>query len=247
MTRTQYPRAPQSKAPIPRPAGIVGRFAGAVGKAIRLLFVSFLMSVLIEWVGMHLWWTEMGSDHSRQMVEVEARFLGENLSSSWARSRALLAIGMQLAELVDTIKESNALAPAARWWQRARARVSSSADWRRLKRAASPYVSAALNVLALYRIRLTVLFLAAPLFLMLILVGLVDGLVQRDLRRWGGGRESAYVYHYAKRSNVFFLGLGAVVYLASPVSLHPSLVLLPFAIACAITVAVTASRFKKYL
>ena len=82
---------------------------------------------------------------------------------------------------------------------------------------------------------------------MLMVVGLVDGLVQRDLRRWGGGRESAYVYHYAKRSNLFFLGLGAVVYLAIPVSLHPAMVLVPFAAACATTVGVTASRFKKYL
>ena len=40
------------------------------------------------------------------------------------------------------------------------------------------------------------------MFVLLTWVGLVDGLVQCDLRRWGGGRESSYVYHYAKREGV---------------------------------------------
>ena len=39
-----------------------------------------------------------------------------------------------------------------------------------------------------------------PVFVLFTLVALVDGLVRRDLRRWGGGRESSFVYHYAKQS-----------------------------------------------
>jgi len=78
-------------------------------------------------------------------------------------------------------------------------------------------------------------------------VALVDGFVQRDLRRWGGGRESSFVYHWAKRSALPLLVLSWVIYLALPVSLHPSLVVLPFATLFALSVAVTASSFKKYL
>lgn len=218
-----------------------------MGRVLRLLFVSLLVSIVIEWAGMHLWWSDLGSNHSRQMVEAESRFLKENLSSTWARSAPAIAAGRLLTGLGDTLKRSTVLAPVSRWWHCAQSRVSSSPHWRKLQRVSNPYVRAAGNVLQLYGIRLTVLVMAAPLFLMLILVGLVDGLVQRDLRRWGGGRESAYVYHYAKRSNLFFLGLGAIVYLAIPVSLHPSMVLVPFAVVCAVTVGVTASRFKKYL
>jgi hypothetical protein len=36
-------------------------------------------------------------------------------------------------------------------------------------------------------------------FVLFTLVALVDGLVRLDLRRWGGGRESSFVYHYAKQ------------------------------------------------
>jgi hypothetical protein len=38
-----------------------------------------------------------------------------------------------------------------------------------------------------------------------------------------------------------------VVYLACPVSVHPSLVILPFAVLFAAALAVTVSTFKKYL
>jgi len=78
-------------------------------------------------------------------------------------------------------------------------------------------------------------------------VALVDGFVQRDLRRWGGGRESSFVYHWAKRSALPLLVLSWVVYLALPFSLHPTFVILPFAAPFALSVAVTASSFKKYL
>jgi len=75
------------------------------------------------------------------------------------------------------------------------------------------------------------------------LVALVDGLVQRDLRRWGGGRESSFVYHYAKKEALPLVVLTWVTYLALPLTF----VILPFASLFALTVAVTASTFKKYL
>jgi integrating conjugative element membrane protein (TIGR03747 family) len=79
------------------------------------------------------------------------------------------------------------------------------------------------------------------------LVALVDGFVKRDLRRWGGGRESSFVYHWAKRSAMPLLVLSWVIYLALPFSLHPTFIVLPFAALFALSVSVTASTFKKYL
>ena len=86
-----------------------------------------------------------------------------------------------------------------------------------------------------------------PVFAMFALVAIVDGLVKRDLRRWGGGRESSFVYHWAKRSALPLLVLTWVIYLAFPVSVHPSFIVLPFAMLFALSVTVTASSFKKYL
>jgi hypothetical protein len=54
------------------------------------------------------------------------------------------------------------------------------------------------------------------------------------------------VYHWAKRSALPLLVSTWVVYLALPFSLHPSFVVLPFAMLFALSVAVTASTFKKH-
>jgi integrating conjugative element membrane protein (TIGR03747 family) len=109
------------------------------------------------------------------------------------------------------------------------------------------FVMAAMQVTQLFSVRLAILTLAMPVFLLFSLVALVDGLVQRDLRRWGGGRESSFVYHYAKKATLPLVVITWVVYLALPFSLHPTFVVLPFAMLFALSVAVTASTFKKYL
>ncbi|CDL13820.1 putative membrane protein [Klebsiella pneumoniae IS46] len=40
---------------------------------------------------------------------------------------------------------------------------------------------------------------ALPQFVLTIVIGLIDGLVRRDLRRFGAGHESGFVYHHARR------------------------------------------------
>ena len=109
------------------------------------------------------------------------------------------------------------------------------------------YILAALQITQVFALRLAILLLATPVFLLFGVMALVDGLVRRDLRRWGGGRESSFVYHWSKRSALPLLVTAWVIYLALPFSLHPSWVILPFATLFALCIAITASSFKKYL
>jgi integrating conjugative element membrane protein (TIGR03747 family) len=81
-------------------------------------------------------------------------------------------------------------------------------------------------------VRLAVLLLATPVFLLLGLVGLTDGLIERDRRRFGGARETGFVYHHAKRLVAPSVAAAWVLYLAMPTSVHSSLVILPFAGLC---------------
>jgi integrating conjugative element membrane protein (TIGR03747 family) len=92
-----------------------------------------------------------------------------------------------------------------------------------------------------------VLVLSIPLFVLAFIVGGTDGLVRRDLRRFGAGRESSVIYHRAKQMVVPLIIAPWVVYLAWPVSVHPSLILIPCAVALGLAVLVTAATFKKYL
>jgi len=104
-----------------------------------------------------------------------------------------------------------------------------------------------MQVPQVFSVRLAILMLATPVFLLFSLVALVDSLVRRDLRRWGGGGESSFVYHYAKKTVLPLVVIGWVMYLALQLSLHPTFIALPFAMLFAFAVAVTVSTFKEYL
>ncbi|MDO8864040.1 TIGR03747 family integrating conjugative element membrane protein [Haliea sp. E1-2-M8] len=117
----------------------------------------------------------------------------------------------------------------------------------RLYQPIGEFILAALQITQVFALRVAILMLATPVFLLFGTVALVDGLVRRDLRRWGGGRERSSVYHWSKRSALPLLVRAWVVYLALPFSLHPSWVILPFATLFALCIAITANSFKKYL
>lgn len=64
-------------------------------------------------------------------------------------------------------------------------------------------------------VRLVALSLTPPIFFTAAFVGLISGLVRRDLRRFGAGRESEFIWFILP-----FAVLPWVVYLALPVSMH---------------------------
>ncbi len=96
-------------------------------------------------------------------------------------------------------------------------------------------------------IKLMILLAAMPLFALAMIAGLIDGLNQRAIRTACLGRESSYVFHrlnhYFKKGLVIVL----LVWLAMPISITPAYVFIPIGLLLALMVAMTASRFKKYL
>jgi integrating conjugative element membrane protein (TIGR03747 family) len=109
------------------------------------------------------------------------------------------------------------------------------------------YLIASAYTVLVFLVRLLVLTLTLPLLLLAAFVGLVDGLVRRDVRSFGAGRESGFVYHRARATLMPLAVLPWVIYLALPVSVHPLLVLLPSAMLLGGAVDIAAATFKKYL
>ena len=95
--------------------------------------------------------------------------------------------------------------------------------------------------------RLVVVVLTLPAYAMIGVMSLVDGLVQRDLRRFGGGLESGLLYHHLKAMLRPMLSLPIFLYLISPWSLHPTTIFVPFVLGFGYFVQRTVARFKKYL
>jgi Domain of unknown function (DUF4400) len=83
-----------------------------------------------------------------------------------------------------------------------------------------PAMQVAMLATKLYGLRLA-LWLSAVLPMALgYAVGMVDGLVERSIRRYSGGRESATLYHRAKYAIAGAVGLWLFVYVCMPMTLE---------------------------
>jgi integrating conjugative element membrane protein (TIGR03747 family) len=92
-----------------------------------------------------------------------------------------------------------------------------------------------------------IVLLALPMFLILITVGVVDGLVQRDIRKFQCARESTYIFHRIKRSWAGYFFVLLWLYLVCPLALSPLWFLLPMAMGLTVLIQMGVTSFKKYL
>jgi integrating conjugative element membrane protein (TIGR03747 family) len=237
-------------APPPRPS-LAAKLVLLPFHLFGVLCGSLLLSITIECIGVAFFWPEQGEGHARAMLDYELGQFSEHFRQS--------ALVSEPGKVARTWVES------AHEWLFVRSGLT---DWRRevSLRAGTPararnfrehlgraYLFAETCVIAsayaslVFLLRLLVLLLSLPLFLLAALVGLVDGLARRDVRRFGAGRESGFVYHRA-RASLLPLALSPwVIYLALPVSVTPLFILLPGAVLLGIAVCIAAATFKKYL
>lgn len=198
---------------------------------------------------MVFWWEEQGLDHSRKMLVNEFQFLGADFHLSWLTAHPKQFASDLSDRFYHIAFEWSGIVDLIQWITPAPGLEESGVRpvLHRFYRPIADYVLAGMQITQVFAVRLAILTLATPVFGLFTLVALVDGLVRRDLWRWGGGRESSFVYHHAKKASIPLIIMAWVLYLALPFSLHPSWIILPFALAFAFAVTITASTFKKYL
>lgn len=214
---------------------------------------SLLLSILIECVGVHFFWPDQGWRHAQSMLSYEL----EQVSRDFTRSVMVREPARTARWLVDSTYDW--LFVEAGLLERAReasalgvsVRTGVARNFREYFRDAfvhvERYVLAAAYTLLVFLVRLLVLGLTLPLFVMAAVVGFIDGLVRRDIRRFGAGRESGFIYHRAKATLMPLLVLPWVIYLALPISISPLLILLPSAALLGVAVNIATGSFKKYL
>ncbi|PUB41260.1 TIGR03747 family integrating conjugative element membrane protein [Pseudomonas sp. GV047] len=232
--------------PIQRP-GLIVSAIGLVLRIIGLLVASLLFSILIEFAGLLLFWGDQGWRHSQAMLTNELGWLSEHFKSSLIIQQPGQTIGQWLELLNQWLLVKTGFADFA---QQARASSQGNGFWgwtNQLYVRIEDFVLSAVYVTFTFVVRLTILVLATPLFLLAALTGFVDGLMRRDLRKFGAGRESSFVYHRAKRAVLSLLIVPWIIYLSLPFSLNPMAVFLPCSVMLGVTMAITAATFKKYI
>ncbi|WP_300731743.1 TIGR03747 family integrating conjugative element membrane protein [Pseudomonas sp.] len=220
-----------------------------------VMFGSLLVAILVEWLCLYFIWPEAGWKHAQQMFDYELDWLSQDILNSIVikepgRTATWLAHTvydwlMIKTGLQDTL---NAL---TQYTRNASAQQIANFDLRyeigRVMIKLQDYGLAALYTVLTFCVRIVILTLTIPLFVLAGFTGLVDGLVRRDLRKFGSGRESSYLYHKARATIVPLTVVPWTVYLALPVSVSPLLILGPCAVMLGVAVYVTVSSFKKYL
>lgn len=233
-----------------------GFIAGVVTLPFRFIGVlcsSLFLCIVIECAGMHLLWPEEGWHHAQHMLNQELALVSE----SFTRSVIVQEPGRSAKHLIEVAYDWLFVRSGLLDWMRDaadQARAGAQSPTHNFHyylgliyaHVESDLIASAYTVLV-FLVRLLVLTLTLPLFLMAAFVGLVDGLVRRDVRSFGAGRESGFVYHRARAMLMPLAVLPWVVYLALPVSVHPLLVLVPSAVLLGGSVDVAAATFKKYL
>lgn len=234
--------------PPPKPKGPVAKALGLPFKFLGFLAGSLVLAIVIEWLGMVFFWPEQGAHHSRTMMLREIEFLSADFRSSlFASSPSEFA--RQFSDLIyHYLIEWTRLDRVIAWLA---APPPPGADLRSTLHAgygyAEPFVLSAVMTVQTFSLRLAILLLSLPCFALFGAVGLADGLMRRDLRRWGGGRESSVAHHYAKATTLPLLCAPWIIYLSLPITVHPNWVILPCAAAFGASLCVTSATFKKYL
>ncbi len=207
-------------------------FAGtkSLFKISFLLILALLVSIVIEWIGMVYWWPDEGVNHSANMVRAELSFLADATRSNPFIADSELFLQTVLAKIRDYIALTHISALSGLPYE-----------------TTAKGVVSAINIANVYCLRLAIMILSSPTFIIFGLVGLTRGLVARELRKWGGGRESSGLYHlYYSLLPESLLGLW-FLYLSMPFTVNPILLVGPAALIFAYLISATSYRFKKYI
>lgn len=249
MNSTSAPRASsRSSGPVER-----GPFTLAVlfifGGTLTTLF-SWTLGTVLSYTGMQFeaLWADKGINHPISMVEENLRYVAE-----YPRS-VLIADTVEFERaVIRNVARPFVFLGVPKYYERSKRPVPANATsldktTAILRRELALVLMTSMYVAIDTAMRIFVVVFALPAFALACLLGTVDGLVRRDLRRWGGGRESSFVYHRAKKATIWSISGGFAIYLAWPFGgFNPAYMVLIFTVLVACSLSLYVSTFKKYL
>lgn len=226
---------PEHTPPSPaRRPGLLGWIALLPGVLAGFCLGAWMLAIALEWLGDAFFWRNTCASHSEQVLQATWQWWRDSAGAPvWLiENLAIVSDTLQqgLAGLVHSLNGQSGL-----FWTETVTTVIRCA------------LLSAGNVTLTFLLRLAILLQALPLFVLTITIGLVDGLVRRDLRRFGADHESGFVYHHAKRVIGSSLAATGLVWLTVPIILEPEYVFMPGAVLIGVAGSVATGAFKKHL
>lgn len=218
-------------------------------KSISLFLGTFLLATVIEWCGMHSWWqstseSRLNERMLREIQQIESS-VGVAFHQHW----------FQNTQSYMSTTSKRLVLPIARYLEAQRRELENSPPSMsavtstvvRVQLSMIRHLTVALEVFHACIFRLTTFLFGIVSVAPMLLVGLTHGLVSREIRRWRGGRESAWVYIFASKAlfPTFTLFLG--VYVLWPWSLSFAWINSAMGVILGCVFSVALAKFKKYL
>ncbi len=197
---------------------------------VGVVLSSLLLSLLIEYIGIAFFWPEAGAAHSEAVMNTELGWL----STEFTRSLLLSEPSVTVVRWVSTAYQWAFVDSGFLDWVRQQyahqmhsdnavtREINSWSGW--LAGYLREYLLATVWISIITLVRVTIPVLSVPLFVLVVVVALVEGLGRRDLRRYGAGYESSFVYHHAKKLVKPAAVVPAMLYLSAHCSLPQSAV-----------------------
>lgn len=228
-----------------------GKIIGLPFSVFGILCGSLLLSIMIECLGLYFIWSDQGWHHAQTMFNYELKQLSTTFTQSLILSNPVQVANTVLSYSYEWIFIKSGLLEQINAVLTPNTNNAGNLTFRYYLNVAvtqlQNYLLAAAFTTLTFIVRLFVLVLSMPLIFMAILVGLIDGLVKRDIRRFMAGHESGFIYHRARAFLIPTITLPWVIYLALPCSVSPLFIMLPCALFAGVVMNITASSFKKYL
>ncbi|SBL65033.1 integrating conjugative element membrane protein%2C PFL_4697 family [Klebsiella michiganensis] len=184
------------------------------GVLVRFCLGTWMLAIALEWLGEAFLWRNTCASRSELILQATWQWW-RNFAGApvWlVEGLAIVSDTLQqgIAALISSLNGQSGL-----FWTETVITVIRCA------------LLSACNVILTFLLRLAILWQALPLFALTITIGLIDGLIRRDLRRFSAGHDSGFVYHHARRMISSSLIATGLVWLAEPVFLEPEYALMP--------------------
>lgn len=170
----------QRAPPSPPPQGPIGWLLSLAGRIIGLVIGALVLRVVLELAGLYFWWPQEGVKHIIHVVNEEQIELLQKLHEHPIRYEIQMLVRTQQNKVIATT------------------------DWIAIsfERLFSKEVSSiALNILAFTFVtimtRFIWLIITIPLLLATAVIGIVEGLLSRDLRRFRAENESVFMFYWS--------------------------------------------------
>ena len=216
---------------------------GLMMTTVSYLLIAILIAILVEWIGMHFWWD---STHAQSVLMAELEHLGDNFTTSFTghhpadlallvatQTKAMLtenAVAVYFSQLA--VEQPNSYFFAV---------VGSTIN------AFSVYIESALFVTMIISVRLTIIILSMLILVLVSLVSVVDGLVERELRNYGGDIEHSRIVHLGLYWSPKLAVAAPVLYLAWPGVANPVFFFVPAMCLFGVTNYIIFSKYQKRL